>query len=56
MVKIVEEFSKKPKYVDEKEMNLAIGRVLWGKNGKEFSMRRLIMAFMKKRIRGKKKK
>ncbi len=52
----MEEFSKKPKYVDEDEMNEAIGRVLWGKNGKKFSMRRLIFAFMKKKIGGKKKR
>jgi len=52
----LEEFSKKPKYIDEDEMNEAIGRVLWGKNGKKYSLRRLIFAFMKKRLRGKKKK
>ncbi|MBY8985457.1 MAG: hypothetical protein KGD65_10335 [Candidatus Lokiarchaeota archaeon] len=52
----MEEFSNKPKYVDEDEMNEAIGRVLWGKNGKKFSMRRLIFAFMKKKLGGKKKK
>jgi hypothetical protein len=50
------EFYKKPNYVNEDEMNKAIGRVLWGKNGKEFSMRRLIFTFIKKRIRGKKKR
>ncbi len=52
----MEEFSKKPNYVDEDEMNEAIGHVLWGKNGKKFSMRRLIFAYMKKKVGGKKKK
>ena len=52
----MEEFSNKPNYVDEDEMNEAIGRVLWGKNGKKFSMRRIIFAFMKKKLGGKKKK
>ncbi|MFX1596402.1 MAG: hypothetical protein ACFFBK_10120 [Promethearchaeota archaeon] len=51
----MEEFSKKPKYADKDEIYEAIGRVLWGKNGKKFSMRRLIFAYMKKRIGGKKK-
>lgn len=50
----MEEFSKKPHYADRDEMYEAIGRVLWGKNGKKFSMRRLIFAFIKKKIRGKK--
>jgi len=52
----MEEFAKKPKYVDEDEMNIAIGKILWGKDGKKFSMRKLIFAFMKKKIGGKKKK
>jgi len=51
----LEEFSNKPKYADEDEMYEAIGKVLWGKNGKKFSMRRLIFAFMKKKIGGKDK-
>ena len=52
----MEEFAKKPKYVDDDEMNIAIGKILWGKDGKKFSMRKLIFAFMKKKIGGKKKK
>ena len=52
----MEEFSKKPKYADGDEMNIAIGKILWGKDGKKFSMRKLIFAFMKKKIGGKKKK
>jgi len=51
----MEEFSKKPNYADEDEMYEAIGKVLWGKNGKKFSMKRLIFAFMKKKIGGKNK-
>ena len=51
----MEEFSKKPNYTDEDEMYKAIGKVLWGKNGKKFSMRRLIFAFMKKKMGGKNK-
>jgi hypothetical protein len=51
----MEEFSKKPNYADEDEMYEAIGKVLWGKNGKKFSMKRLIFAFMKKKMGGKNK-
>ena len=49
----MEEFSNKPNFVDEDKMYEAIGKVLWGKNGKKFSMRRLIFAFMKKKMGGK---
>ncbi|MBD3193418.1 MAG: hypothetical protein GF317_00065 [Candidatus Lokiarchaeota archaeon] len=35
----------------EEEMNKKIGKLLWGKDGKEFSMGRLIKAFMKKRVK-----
>ena len=52
----MEEFMNKPKYADEKDINKAIGRVLWGKNGKKFSMPRLILAFIKKGKGSKKKK
>ncbi len=51
----MEEFSKKPNYIDKDEINMAIGHILWGKNGPKFSMPRLILAFMKKKLRGKKK-
>jgi len=49
----MEEFMKKPKYADQDEIFEAIGKVLWGKNGKKFSMGRLIRAFLKKRLGGK---
>ena len=49
----MEEFKRKPDYADKDEMYEAIGKVLWGKNGKKFSMRRLIFAFMKKKLGGK---
>ncbi len=52
----MEEFMNKPKYADKNEINKAIGRVLWGKNGKKFSMSRLIFAFLKKGKGSKKKK
>jgi len=51
----MEEYLRKPNYADEKDINRAIGKILWGKNGKPFSMRRLIIAFIKKSIGGKKK-
>ena len=51
----MEEFVKKPKYADQEEIYDAIGKVLWGKDGKKFSMRRLIFGFMKKKILGGKK-
>ncbi len=52
----MEEFEKKPDYVNKEQMYEAIGKVLWGKNGKPFSMRRLIFGFMKKKITGGKRK
>lgn len=51
----MEEFLKKPNYTDNEDINKAIGKILWGKNGKPFSMRRLIFAFIKKKIFGGKK-
>jgi len=48
----IEEFNNKPKYPDPDEINAGIGKVLWGKNGKPFSMGRLIKSFMKKRVFG----
>ena len=51
----MEEFLKKPNYANEEDINRAIGKILWGKNGKPFSMRRLIFAFIKKSFGGKKK-
>ena len=51
----MEEFLTKPNYADKEDIDKAIGKVLWGKNGKPFSMRRLIFAFMKKSFGGKKK-
>jgi len=50
----MEEFSKKPNYATQEEINEAIGKVLWGKGGKPFSMKRLIFAFLKKKKGGKK--
>ena len=49
----MEEFAKKPKYSTPEEINKAIGRILWGKKNKVFSMRRLITGFMKKKLGGK---
>lgn len=51
----MEEFSKKPNYADKDEVYEAIGKILWGKNGKKFSMKRLIFAYMKKKKGGKEK-
>lgn len=52
----MEEFSKKPEYANQDEIAKAIGKILWGKNGKKFTMRRLIFGFIKKKITGGKKK
>jgi len=49
----MEEFSKKPKYESPDEINKAIGHILWGNKRKSFSMRRLILGFMKKKLGGK---
>jgi hypothetical protein len=49
----MEEFMKKPDYSKSEEINKAIGRILWGDRKKEFSMRRLISGFMKKKLGGK---
>lgn len=48
------EFIVEPNYMSEEEMGDGLGRLLWGKNGGKFSLRRLIFAMMKKRLRGKK--
>ena len=49
----MEEFSKKPEYSPSEAINKAIGHILWGDKKKNFSMRRLIMGFMKKKLGGK---
>jgi hypothetical protein len=49
---LMEEFNNKPEYPDPDELNAGIGKVLWGKDGKSFSMGRLIRSFIKKRIFG----
>ena len=49
----MEEFMKKPEYSKPEEINKAIGRILWGDKEKDFSMRRLISGFMKKKLGGK---
>jgi hypothetical protein len=49
----MEEFSKKPDYSPQEEINKAIGRILWGNKNKIFSMRRLITGFIKKKLGGK---
>jgi hypothetical protein len=41
-----------PKPMDEEEMNKKIGKLLWGKDGKPFSMGKLIGHFIKKRFKG----
>jgi hypothetical protein len=50
----MEEFSKKPNYASKEEINEAIGKILWGKDGKPFTMKRVIFAFLKKKRGGKK--
>jgi hypothetical protein len=39
-----------PTPLEEDEMNKRIGKLLWGKEGKPFSMGKLIFYFIKKRI------
>ena len=45
---------EKPKKLNENEINEALGRLFWGKKGGKFSMGRLTLNLMKKRLRGKK--
>jgi hypothetical protein len=45
---------EKPKEIDKEEISTALGKLLWGENGGKFSMRRLILNLMKKRLRGRK--
>ena len=45
---------EKPKELDKEEISNALGKLLWGENGGKFSMRRLILNLMKKRLRGRK--
>jgi len=49
----MEEFKKKPNYSKSEEINKAIGKILWGDRNKVFTMRRLILGFMKKKLGGK---
>jgi len=49
----MEEFSNKPDYSTQEDINKAIGHILWGNKKKVFSMRRLITGFMKKKLGGK---
>jgi len=49
----MEEFKKKPDYSPQEVINKAIGHILWGNKKKIFSMRRLIIGFMKKKLGGK---
>ncbi len=52
----MEEFENKPDYAKPEEIHGAIGKILWGKKGKKFTMGKLIMGFLKKRIFGGKRK
>lgn len=45
---------EKPKELDQEEVSNALGKLLWGENGGKFSMRRLILNLMKKRLGGRK--
>jgi len=45
---------EKPKKLNENEINEALGKLIWGKKGGKFSMGRLILSLIKKRLRGKK--
>jgi hypothetical protein len=47
----MESYEVNPTPMSEEEMNNKIGKLLWGKDGKEFSMGRLIGSFIKKRIK-----
>ena len=48
------DITEKPKEIDQEEISNALGKLLWGVNGGKFSMRRLILNLMKKRLTGKK--
>ncbi|MHA1757848.1 MAG: hypothetical protein ACTSVV_13815 [Promethearchaeota archaeon] len=45
---------EKPNKLNENEIFEALGKLLWGKNGGKFTMKRLTISLMKKRLRGKK--
>ncbi len=45
----------KPIYGNKDDINEAIGKILWGKNGKKYSLIRLFLALQKKK-RGESKK
>ena len=53
-VSLMERYNVNPKYGDKKKINKAIGKVLWGKEGKEYSLIRLMIALIKKKRGGKK--
>jgi len=44
---------EKPKELNEDEISSALGKLLWGEQGGKFSIRRLILNLIKKRLRGK---
>ncbi|MFX0049062.1 MAG: hypothetical protein ACFE8G_12970 [Candidatus Hermodarchaeota archaeon] len=48
-------YEVKPNYANENEINKAIGKILWGKEGKKYSLMRLFLALIKKRKGGKNK-
>jgi hypothetical protein len=50
----MERFKVEPNYGNKKEINIAIGKVLWGKEGKKYSLIRLFIALNKKKKRDKK--
>jgi len=46
------DLKEKPKKINEEEINMDLGKLMWGNADKEFSMGKLIGSFTKQRIRG----
>jgi hypothetical protein len=45
----MERYNVKPNYGNKNAINIAIGKVLWGKEGKKYSLYRLLIALIKKK-------
>lgn len=52
----MEKLTVNPEYGKKDEINKAIGKILWGKNGKKYSLFRLMIALLKKKKKQEAKK
>ena len=53
---LIMDLLEKPDKMDEEKVYADLGRLFWGKDGEKFSLRRLKLGFIKKKLIGKKRK